>query len=364
MNPREAEQYKKVKEMIESGEEELILDGINLLVESNLVEAAELMIPCLESKNEKIRMGVIRALGDLNTVSTLGVLSAHQKKEQSPYVRATAAVSLGMTKNIKALIILASLLRDENSRVRANAVEAVAEIGDPLAVAMLTPLLEDTNNRVKANVAMALWKFGGLRMVSHLKKMLTTYEDKWHRASAAYALGEIGGFQAMSTLLSALDDRSTEVKRNVIRSLGKTGDVELSHRLIKFLEDNDPNIRAYTIEAVGLLDGERYVDVLIARLADEVDPFVLEKATMVIEHLVSTGSCGTIQKLRNLLFSGKQPVKLALVKAFEENGSEEVIFDLHNVIRHDISGEVKDAARKAIKTIREREDGPQKNNDV
>ena len=240
----------------------------------------------------------------------------------------------------------------------------MTQLGYPPAIKMLTPLLEDKSSRVKTNVAMALWKFGGLRMISYLEKMLSTGINKWDRASAAYALGEIGGFQAMSTLLSSLHDRKSEVKRNVIRSLGKVGDMEISSRLLKFLEDKDPLVRANTLEAVGLLGGEQYFNVIVARLLQETDEAVLDKATVVLEHLVETGSEEIVVTLKDLLFSASEPVKLALLKAFQKHGTHwspvfkvEIIMDLHNLMTADNSKLVKAAARKATKAIRKEKKG-------
>ena len=359
MNPDQTEVLRTALEMVESGEEQSVLKGIGLIEKSHLENGARAIISCLESDSVKVRMAAARTLGTLKPDKTVEILTALLRKEKNPFVKATTATALGNTGKMKALTALAGLLRDTDARVRANAVEAVTELGDPLVVNMLTPLLDDKNSRVKTNVAMALWKFGGLRMVGFLEGMLSASHDKYDRASAAYALGEIGGFQAMSSLVSSLYDQSPEVKRNVIRSLGKLGDKDTSSRLLRYLKDSDPNIRANTLEAVGLLNGERYLDQIMELLALETNEAVLQKTAVIFDHLVATGSQDTISRLKQLLFSGYEHVKLTLLEAFYKYGAKwnkvfkvEVLMDLDNVLNTDNSKLVRTAVKKAIKKIK------------
>lgn len=359
MKPDQTEILRTAIEMMESGDEKLVLKGIGLIEKSHLDNGARAVISCLESVSEKVRMAAARTLGKLKPDKTVEILTALLRKEKNPFVKATVAVALGNTGQMKALTALVGLLRDTDARVRANAVEAVTQLGDPLVVNMLTPLLDDTNSRVKTNVAMALWKFGGLRMVGFLEGMLSAGHDKWDRASAAFALGEIGGFQAMSSLVSSLYDQSPEVKRNVIRSLGKLGDKDMSSRLLRYLKDSDPNIRANTLEAIGLLNGERHLDLIIERLTSETDEAVLQKTPVVLDHLVATGSQETISRLKQLLFSDSELVKLTLLEAFHKYGAKwnkvfkvEVLMDLDNVFKTDNSKLVKATVSKVVKKIK------------
>jgi HEAT repeat protein len=48
--------------------------------------------------------------------------------------------------------------------------------------------------------------------------------DKWMRASAAFALGELKDTRFLPVLLQCMRDPDADVRRNVLRSLGKIAD--------------------------------------------------------------------------------------------------------------------------------------------
>ena len=98
MNPEQAEILRTAREKLQSGEDDLILEAINALAETNLDESSELVISCLDSTNEKIRLSAVQALGILKPENTVELLTALLQKESSPFVRATAAIALGNTK--------------------------------------------------------------------------------------------------------------------------------------------------------------------------------------------------------------------------------------------------------------------------
>ena len=355
MNPEETKLFYLAAEKISSGNEEEVLVGISIMLNNHLSEGADVITHCLTHSSPRVKLAAIKTMGELHASGAVSSLTALLGRETDPHVRATAAIALGSTRQRKALPALTNLLKDEDSRVRANAVEAIALMGDPATVSILTPLLEDENHRVKANVAMALWQFGGLKMLNVLKRMLKTGDDKWKRASAAYALGEIGGFQTMATLISALDDRSAEVRRNVISSLGKMGAVEINKELIPFLSDDDPHIRASTLEALCDLNSERNIDSILHQAKVEKDAIVLDKMRLILADLVQSRVLSVMEKLKELLFSRNprdQGIKGLLIEVFEAAGTQEELFDLQNIVRSLAGNELKDAARKAIKAIK------------
>lgn len=357
MNADETKLFYQAAEKISTGTEDEVLEGINIMLEHRLTEGADVITHCLTHESSKVKLSAIKAMGDLQAAATISSLTALLATEDDTHVRATAAIALGSTQKRKALPALTNLLQDADARVRANAVEAIAQLGDPATVSLLTSMLEDDNHRVKVNVAMALWQFGGLKMLNVLKRMLRTGDDKWHRASAAYALGEIGGFQTMATLIEALDDQSSEVRRNVIKSLGKMGALEINRELVPFLDDDDPHIRASTIEALCSLDGDRNISAILDRIKVEKEDLVQEKARSVLIRLVRSRVPSVVNELKDLLSSRNprdQAIKTLIVDVFGEAGTEGELFDLQNIVRSLAAEEVRDAARKAIKSIKRR----------
>lgn len=356
MNIEEAKKLKEASDKISAGEEKGILAGIRLMARSHLTEGADLIGPLMKHPSKKVKMAVMTALGDIQTPEAVHYLAEFLNHEPDQHLRAQAATSLGRTQQRKAIVVLANLLKDTNARVRANAVEALADIGEPDSVALLTPLLDDPNNRVKANVAMTLWKFGGLRMVGVLKSMLRGHGDKWHRASAAYALGEIGGIHTIASLLEALEDNAPEVRRNVIRSLGKTGDAEANRQLSSFLEDDDPQIRGNALEALSTIEDEKNLDFILGKLRDETDSHVLSKAKICLEKMADKGSMDIMARLKKVLYSEKLPLKKLVIEVLGQHGTGDVLPDLLNIARSGLDSTIREAASKAAEAIKSRKE--------
>ena len=363
---------KEALHQLSSGDDETVLAGINSLVEVASADAealaaadataaadadsnAEAIARCLNCSSKKIRMSATWALGKIKTSISVHALTDLLEQESDPFLRATAAIALGDTQQPEAMPILEILLKDKIPRVRANAVESIAKVGDPSSVSLLLPLLEDPNNRVKANVAMVLWKFGGLRMVSELHKMLkTSYDDKWLRASAAWALGEIGGFGTVETLVAVLNDKAPEVRRYIIKALGKIGDVSAIEKIVPFLEDEDPLVRANTVEALGALTAHDEAGVLIEKLGGEADPLVVAKAGSALDRMVAADIPGMLEKLLKAILVAEHPLKRIIIATLGNRGTNSILPGLVNISRDDSSRMIKYAARKAALTIRKR----------
>ncbi|HOT77727.1 MAG TPA: HEAT repeat domain-containing protein [Candidatus Wallbacteria bacterium] len=127
---------------------------------------------------------------------------------------------LGKLGNVHTIPVIAGLLMSEDKRIRANAVEALGKIGGDKVKELLVPYLKDSSNRVKANTAIALWEFNELR--SKIRKVFDDMikdRDKWMKASAFYAFGEIKADEFVQILLNSIDDSDEDVCRNAFLAL-------------------------------------------------------------------------------------------------------------------------------------------------
>lgn len=116
--------------------------------------------------------------------------------------------------------IIARSLLSKDKRIRANAVEALGKIGGDGVKDLLLPYLKDSSNRVKANTAIALWEFNELRSVIRkaFDEMIVD-RDKWMKASAFYAFGELKADEFVQILLNSIDDSDEDVCRNAFLAL-------------------------------------------------------------------------------------------------------------------------------------------------
>lgn len=115
------------------------------------------------------------------------------------------------------------MIADGNPYIRARGVEVLGEElmiekDSSIVEKLLVPFLSDKNNRVRGNAAKALYSHNKELALKCLKEM-SQNKDQWMRASAAWALGEIGGQEATKILLTLLEDADYNVQKRVLKSL-------------------------------------------------------------------------------------------------------------------------------------------------
>lgn len=94
-----------------------------------------------------------------------------------------------------------------------------AQVGE-VAVESLIIALKDESSDVRRSVALALGRLGDERVVGPLVESLGD-RDKWVRVSVVEALGRIGDRRAIEPLMKALKDESSDVRKTAAEVLEK-----------------------------------------------------------------------------------------------------------------------------------------------
>ncbi len=129
--------------------------------------------------------------------------------------RATAEVLVGIGR--PSVNVLLEVLQDSDEFIRQEAVKALGQIGDPETVAALRPALQDSAWRVSLEAVKALESIGHPSVNVLLEALQGS--DKFVRAAAAKALGQIGDREAVAALLPALQDSDWSVREVVAGAL-------------------------------------------------------------------------------------------------------------------------------------------------
>jgi len=133
-------------------------------------------------------------------------------------------------------------LADQNVSVKVNAVKALVEIGEP-AVESLIQSLEDDNPEVRENAAHTLGKIGDERAVGPLIKIMNDpNENLPARENAIFALGEIGK-PAVESLIQAMEDENPQIRARTAEALSKIGDERAIEPLDRALHDKYGMVR-------------------------------------------------------------------------------------------------------------------------
>ena len=186
--------------------------------------AIEPLIRALNDSNSGIRIGAELALEKIRDPIALGSLCKVLKDDKDPYVRANAALALGMINDSNSVVPLTQALKDIDANVRRGSAVALVELSsrgvkvdqavDPLILA-----LNDTDGTVRANAATAL---GNIKDKKAVDPLITSLRDgDWAvRRYAAYALGSIGDIRASVPLTQALKDENSSVREAAVMAFG------------------------------------------------------------------------------------------------------------------------------------------------
>lgn len=155
--------------------------------------------------------------------------------DSDPTIRQSAAYTLSLTGDRRAVEPLVQALNDEDWSVRLYVVMALGVIGDQQAVGPLALALEDTDSGVRHAAVMALGGMGA-PAVDPLIRALND-EDLHVRKEAAESLGKIGDQRAVEPLKCALNDEDWSVHSEAEKALEKLGKEQASDTLARASED-------------------------------------------------------------------------------------------------------------------------------
>ncbi|MDD2715432.1 MAG: HEAT repeat domain-containing protein [Candidatus Wallbacteria bacterium] len=301
----------------------------------------------LSDPSGQVRKEAVFLARKYKRLEILDALYQSFKSESNEKIRAMTVGTFGEFGDAKVVPWLTQALSDKDPRVRANSIESLEkfQLKDP-DLEMIFKCLDDENNRVKANAAMALWKFGGLRMITYMGGILKESSEKWQRASAAYALGEIKSMQGLDYLRMALSDREFEVRRNAVVALGKIGDSEAVDRLRDIFSAEYPDVKKSIIAALGQI-GSRKAFEALSSIASDDEAFALP----AFEQMGRFQRYITSETLLGFLKHPNEKIVLATIDLLAGLGTseaEQLLFDFRETAGH----EMKLRAQKAIEAMK------------
>lgn len=162
------------------------------------------------------------------------ITDAHARAE----VRAAACWLLGVLAAPGAVLPLHSALHDADPRVRQAAARALGELGDVTSTrALLDALERETVGEVRCAVVYALGLLGDERALEPLLLVLRgTGEQAQTRAMAAEALADLRLARAIDPLIAALSDPEPQVRFFTVFALGEIGDERALPELLRLAE--------------------------------------------------------------------------------------------------------------------------------
>jgi len=218
--------------------------GKELVQESSLSELLE----AFYNLDKRGREGVIAAFRKASDPLSYPVLESSLKNHENDRVR-NAAMEIYVALGERSLPFLISLLNDADEEVRTFSGVMLGTLQDRGAVPSLIKALADPDMNVKHAAAEALGKIGDPRAVEPLIGALAT--DMWLQFPAAIALGNIGDSRAVGPLISLLEMPGVNVP--AIQALGKLAHPSALGPLSRLLDEEEPSLREWSLEAVAAI---------------------------------------------------------------------------------------------------------------
>jgi cyclophilin family peptidyl-prolyl cis-trans isomerase/HEAT repeat protein len=278
-----------------------------------------------------------------------GVLAAAVSSDD-PRSRALAARGLGTLKDASAVELLLPLVRDADETVALHALRALAAIGDPRGTAAAAAMLSSPSDVVRHEALAAL---AVLPPDPSLRSRLVGFvaeRDPWIRAAALGALAHTDRSD-FALVLSGMDaDPVWWVRSALAAALGDVGDDVSVGVLHAMLKDEDPRVLPAVLDALRRARGKDALDTLVRHL-DHADLGVRAAAADGIAALGADAAAPLLAAWRRGLAdgAGELEARLAAVRALAAQKGGEAEVALREVAEKDPSRTVRARAALALR---------------
>jgi HEAT repeat protein len=264
-----------------------------MAMRGNFKQEIEKLVNELGSTNPSTREEAAKALAQYGALLRSEALQPLIKAltDEDSSVRCYAAGALGALGDSRAIPALLNSLHTDNGKnnydqpVKVFATTALGRIGNKQVFEELVALLDNPDPSLREAAADALGALGDIRAFEYLVALLTD-KDYGLRMNAVYALCELGDNRAIQPLTQILkQDENVEVRRYAARWLYMLKDEKSFQALIKALEDQDEDVRYFSIESLGKLGDRRALPYLTELREKELDVTVKEITNQVIWQL-------------------------------------------------------------------------------
>jgi HEAT repeat protein len=250
--------------------------------------AVKSLVAIIQSPASSLRTKAIKAMGHIRDVRTVDPLIDVIYRETDRWMRLFAIETLGRIGDIRAIEVLIDAAYDESRDVRTKAIVTLGEFDSPLATDALYSIYEDMEVEVEDQQT-ALFELGNRRdprAVGGLIEVLLDDPKVDNRIYAALVLGEIGGSQAVDSLISALCDDVADVADHALKSLVKIGSEATGPLLQNLRQTTDAERRIWVVRALGAIGTEPAIAALIDVAADEAESdWVRAEARRILERM-------------------------------------------------------------------------------
>ncbi len=235
-------------------------------------------------EDPELQEDVLNALVALGSIDIQPLLDIWAEVD----VRSKACLSyvFGALGSIKATSLLISVSSGQDKELRQMSIQSLGKVGDETVLPLLAKAFSDVSSDVREAALQALLRLAVQypdEVISLLGPLLEN-ENEQIRMYSVTVLGRLEGKNTEEYLVFAIKDESPEVRSAAIRAVeGKGGGAHLSVLMLA-LTDEDTEVRALAARALGMTGRKEAVKPLELALQDE-DMWVRSAAVRSIGNL-------------------------------------------------------------------------------
>jgi len=300
------------------------------------------LITVLNGSNPEMRHNAALVLTKLNWQPKDGNEKGHFCVAKRDW---KSCVSLGKF----AVPALVQELNSEDWDSRVNAADALAKIGDPQAIVGLTKLQKDENVDVRIAGVQALQEFTDFNALQTLIQALDDNNRMVRKTAEDVLDASIVRYRSLKNpdvthaFELALKDNNRGVRKVAARILGDLKDPASVSSLVQALNDVDYEVRQVANDSLLKINDNRAIGALVAGLKQDSP----EVRTEVVDVLSQYKDKSTIEPLLNSLKDVNAEVRIASIKALAGIKDASVITPLTNSLQ-DSQASVRVAAAAAL----------------
>lgn len=334
----------QIAKEINTNIKELEIERFNYLI--NIYKDTHIIKNALKSPIYELRLNALKTINEKKIYKVIPDIYKSYSNETNEKLKSFMVSIISKLDNNKKWLL--ERLKEKHHRICSNAIEGLEKFNlNEKELAIIFSMLKHNNNRVKANAALLIWRHGGLYILKFLHRLLKEHKDKWHRASAAYALGETYSIQSISILLECINDPQPEVRRNIALAFGKLGAIEGLKIFINQFKTEPKDVQEKIIDALFLLENKSYaIDMLI-----DIVNLNLEISDKAFTILINKMTEKELNKLTKLLNHPNPYVVITCLKLLSRSTSEKIAIIINNLIKNLKNEKIKKEAIKTLKRI-------------
>ncbi|MDP3296779.1 MAG: HEAT repeat domain-containing protein [Thermodesulfovibrionia bacterium] len=293
----EDERFASVVEIIRTSAQKSSNLEIDLLLAKNEKDFARHLIKVLkEALYPEIRVKAIELFNIIGTAEFLPSLLGVMKKDPSAEVRMRAMeVVARVGRENESISALSSMLVDPTQKVRIRAAELLGGYRQANALEALLHTLDTSDRpfREAVTTSLSYMLTGEPEKIDELVKSVP--ETKTRKLGMAWLMGKTRKQGAKTFLLNLLSDNDPDVRASAIGALGKFKDEELIEILERLIYDTNERVRAAAVNAVVAIGGPRVFEIVKTALED-IDKYVRIRAAIGLAKLEPQSAVDILQR--------------------------------------------------------------------